>query len=187
MPFAPPPCKVLKPSITAAITMKTDPHNLADIHRTCALQLTKEHLPQRIPTSAFGVPHWETQLPDDIADRKHFQSIRHAHNGTGQNSPTRSGALSPSSRRDVTRSLQQRRNVHSRLNTPATIQSEIATGEKPAFTSFVGASAAPSHIPAVKPHSTPSLCNALPADLRLYLPLSLSMQFYRTENAVLPP
>lgn len=34
--------------------------------------------------------------------------------------------------------------VHRAVNTPATMQTEIANGENPAFTSFVGASAAPS-------------------------------------------
>ena len=45
------------------------------------------------------------------------------------------------------------------VKTPATMHSEIANGEKPAFTSFVGASAAPSHTPAVKPQITPKPCN----------------------------
>ena len=44
------------------------------------------------------------------------------------------------------------------VKTPATMQSEIAKGEKPAVTSFVGASAAPSHSPAAMPQITPSMC-----------------------------
>jgi hypothetical protein len=36
---------------------------------------------------------------------------------------------------------------------------EIAKGEKPELTSFVGASAAPSHTPAVKPQITPKPCS----------------------------
>jgi hypothetical protein len=35
------------------------------------------------------------------------------------------------------------------------MQSEIAYGERPVLTSFVGASAAPSHAPAPRPQSTP--------------------------------
>jgi hypothetical protein len=46
-------------------------------------------------------------------------------------------------------------NVHRAVKTPVTIQREIANGEKPAVTSFVGASADPSHTPAVKPQMTP--------------------------------
>src|SRR3954469_14671571 len=36
---------------------------------------------------------------------------------------------------------------------------EITTGERPSVTSFVGASAAPSHAPAVRPQSIPTLCS----------------------------
>src|SRR3954451_6085312 len=43
-------------------------------------------------------------------------------------------------------------------NTPTTIASETTMGETPIVTSLVGASAAPSQAPAVKPHSTPSPC-----------------------------
>jgi hypothetical protein len=51
------------------------------------------------------------------------------------------------------------------------MQSEIAKGENPAVTNFVGASAAPSHTPAARPQMTPSLwsekaffvCTASPA------------------------
>jgi hypothetical protein len=42
-------------------------------------------------------------------------------------------------------------------NTPITMPSEITTGDSPSVTSFVGASAAPSHAPAVSPHSIPTL------------------------------
>jgi hypothetical protein len=41
--------------------------------------------------------------------------------------------------------------------------SEIKKGDSPAITSFVGASAAPSHAPAAKPHMTPNTCNDLAA------------------------
>src|SRR6185436_16905769 len=41
--------------------------------------------------------------------------------------------------------------------TPITMLSEISTGDNPRVTSLVGASAAPSHAPAVTPHSMPTL------------------------------
>ena len=37
--------------------------------------------------------------------------------------------------------------------------SEITTGDSPSVTSFVGASAAPSHAPAVTPHNMPTSCS----------------------------
>jgi hypothetical protein len=40
-----------------------------------------------------------------------------------------------------------------------TMMSEMAIGEIPMVTSFVGASAAPSHAPAVKPERMPSSCS----------------------------
>src|SRR2546429_8873895 len=43
-------------------------------------------------------------------------------------------------------------------NTPTTIASEITTGERPSTTILVGASAAPSQAPAVKPLATPASC-----------------------------
>jgi hypothetical protein len=43
------------------------------------------------------------------------------------------------------------------------MHNEIANGENPELTSFVGASAAPSHTPAVKPQITPKLCSDNPA------------------------
>jgi hypothetical protein len=42
------------------------------------------------------------------------------------------------------------------------MQSEIANGENPEFTSFVGASAAPSQTPAVSPQITPRPCSDTP-------------------------
>ena len=38
---------------------------------------------------------------------------------------------------------------------------EIRNGEKPSFTSFVGASALPSHTAAASPQNTPSLCSEM--------------------------
>src|SRR2546423_5013482 len=49
-------------------------------------------------------------------------------------------------------------NVQRAVNTPATMHSETAKGENPAFTSLVGASAAPSHTPAANPQATPRPC-----------------------------
>src|SRR5437762_1147845 len=49
-------------------------------------------------------------------------------------------------------------NVHRARNTPITMPNEITTGDKPSVTSFVGASAAPSHAPAETPQSIPTLC-----------------------------
>src|SRR5258708_5251610 len=43
--------------------------------------------------------------------------------------------------------------------TPTTMMSEITSGERPMETSLVGASAAPSHAPAVNPDRIPSSCN----------------------------
>jgi hypothetical protein len=45
--------------------------------------------------------------------------------------------------------------VQRAVNTPATMQREMAKGDRPELTSLVGASAAPSHAPAPSPQSTP--------------------------------
>jgi hypothetical protein len=62
------------------------------------------------------------------------------------------------------------------------MHNEIANGENPEFTNFVGASAAPSQTPAVKPQMTPKLCSDNPVLLtrctvlamRFSLPLPLA-------------
>jgi hypothetical protein len=51
---------------------------------------------------------------------------------------------------------------HRAVKTPATMQSEIANGENPEFTSFVGASAAASQPPAVSPQIMPRPCSDTP-------------------------
>src|ERR1700730_7204200 len=49
--------------------------------------------------------------------------------------------------------------LHRARKTPITMISEITTGEIPTDTNFVGASAAPSQAPAVKPESMPTTCS----------------------------
>src|SRR6266568_3800163 len=49
--------------------------------------------------------------------------------------------------------------LHRARKTPMTMMSEITRGEIPMETSFVGASAAPSQAPAVKPERIPSSCS----------------------------
>src|SRR5271170_7492044 len=48
--------------------------------------------------------------------------------------------------------------VHRAKKTPTIMHSEITTGEKPVFTSFVGASAPPNHVEAAIAQKTPSPC-----------------------------
>src|SRR5262249_49462226 len=54
--------------------------------------------------------------------------------------------------------------LHRARKTPITINSETTTGETPAWTSLVGASAAPSHAPAARPHIPPRPCSFLSRD-----------------------
>src|SRR3954464_7799788 len=54
--------------------------------------------------------------------------------------------------------------VHLARNTPITMLSEITTGERPSVTSLVGASAAPSHAPAVRPQNIPTFCSVRSRD-----------------------
>src|SRR5579885_300906 len=49
--------------------------------------------------------------------------------------------------------------LHRARKTPDTISSETTTGETPVCASFVGASAAPSHAPAVRPEAMPTHCS----------------------------
>jgi hypothetical protein len=74
------------------------------------------------------------------------------------------------------------------------MHNEIAKGENPEFTNFVGASAAPSQTPAVKPQITPRPCSDNPGFLtrctvlamRLSLPLLFPnplMQYHQQSDA----
>jgi len=65
----------------------------------------------------------------------------------GEHGPHNQMRRLPQIRRDVRRSLYQARgSVHrAQKKTPITMLSDITTGDNPSVTSFVGASAAPSH------------------------------------------
>jgi hypothetical protein len=56
--------------------------------------------------------------------------------------------------------------VHRATNTPAIMVREIRKGESPVVTSFVGASAAASQVPAATPQITPRTCSGCPAFFR---------------------
>ncbi len=51
--------------------------------------------------------------------------------------------------------------LHRAIKTPITMMSEMTIGDTPRETSLVGASAVPSHAPAVNPQSTPNACSFL--------------------------
>jgi len=59
------------------------------------------------------------------------------------------------------------------------MHNDIAKGENPEFTSFVGASAAPSHTPAVKPQITPKLCSDNPVFLTRCTVLAMHLSLFR--------
>jgi hypothetical protein len=67
------------------------------------------------------------------------------------------------------------------------MHNEIAKGENPEFTSFVGASAAPNHTPAVRPQITPKLCsdNAVLPTRCTVLAMHLSLVLFRFCERVL--
>src|SRR5258708_7392291 len=59
------------------------------------------------------------------------------------------------------------------------MHSETANGEKPALTSFVGASAAPSQTPAARPQITPNpWSERLAAGVRAFTPTALSVAIW---------
>jgi len=72
---------------------------------------------------------------------------------------TRCGARRTSARTEEVPSTKAGKLRRAR-KTPVTMINEMTTGEIPMVTSFVGASAAPSQAPAVKPEKTPSSCKS---------------------------
>jgi hypothetical protein len=66
------------------------------------------------------------------------------------------------------------------------MQSETANGEKPALTSFVGASAAPNQTPAARPQITPSPWSERSvAEVRAFTPTALSVAIWLQRDELL--
>src|SRR5712664_2868510 len=118
----------------------------------------KKRKPQRMPRRLFEFHKVKAMLKPMSRMAKIVSVL-----ATAQRHPARSaqmircGARRTSARTDEVPRIKAGKLQRAR-KTPITMMSEITIGETPMETSFVGASAAPSQAPAVKPERMPSNC-----------------------------
>src|SRR5882757_2042451 len=154
---------VLNPSITAANTIKVAPTTTLLMFLPLAPSNSRNStLPQNSPINAFAFHIGNATASPTSRIAKTVSVFATAHSAPASSAHTIRCFFSARSAKTYPVPFSRVGNVQRAVNTPATIQSEIANGENPAFTSFVGASAAPSHTPAVNPQITPSPCSDNP-------------------------
>jgi len=115
----------------------------------------KKRNPQKIPSKLFEFQSGKAMLSPTSRMAKMVSVF-----ATAQRQPARTaqiikcGARRTSARTDEVPRINAGK-LHRARKTPITMIREIATGEIPRVTNFVGASAAPSQAPAVKPERVP--------------------------------
>src|ERR1700730_8152504 len=135
------------------------PHTAVQRLQPAPFNSSKNSTPQRIPMRVFVFQRGNAILRPRSLMAKMVSVLATDHKQPAMIAQmTRCGALRISARiPEVPRAASGR--LQRPRNTPSTITKEMRTGEMPAETSLVGASAAPSQAPAAMPQSTPSRCN----------------------------
>src|ERR1035437_7775213 len=154
--WAPPSWRVAKPSITAAATMANAPTTtLATFLPLAPLSSPNSTRPHRMPTSELAFHSGKAMVSPTSRMAKTVSVLATAHSIPARIAvSSRCRFLLRSANTDCV-PLSSVGTVQRAVNTPATLHSEIAYGDRPELTSLVGASAAPSHTPAASPHATP--------------------------------
>src|SRR5271165_2706917 len=158
---APPACEedaiassVAPPNITAA-PPTTESHRLPPAPRSS----WKSNQPQKIPSKLFKFHRGNAMLRPMLRIAKIVRVFATAHRHPASTPHRiRCGAWR-TSRLICAVPRTSAGTLHLARKTPPTISNETITGEIPMLTSFVGASAAPSHAPALNPHRSPTICN----------------------------
>src|SRR5277367_5473659 len=121
----------------------------------------KNRKPQRIPSRLLEFHSGNAMLRPMSRIAKMVSVLATAHKHPARSAQIiKCGARCTSARTDDVPSISAGRLQRAR-KTPTTIINEITIGETPRETNLVGASAAPSHAPAVKPQRMPSSCRLL--------------------------
>ena len=129
-------------------------------HPACRSSL-KNRNPHKMPSRLFEFHSGNAMLRPISRIAKIVSVFATAHRQPASSAQsTRCGARRTSARTEEVPITSAGR-LHRARKTPTTIMSEIAIGEMPMVTSFVGASAAPSHAPAVNPQKIPRICRLL--------------------------
>ena len=119
----------------------------------------KSNQPQKIPNKLFRFQSGKAMLSPMLRIAKIVRVLATAHRHPASTPQRiRCGAWRTSRRICAVPRMSAGRLQRAR-KTPETISSDTITGEMPMLTSFVGASAAPSQAPALKPERIPMICN----------------------------
>src|SRR5260370_35682220 len=155
---------VLKPNIAAAITIAIAPATTLPVFFALAPCNSRNRTrPQKSPIRAFAFHIGNATASPTSRIAKTVSVFATAHNAPARSAHTIKCFFSMRSANTYPVPFSSVGQVQRAVKTPATMHNEIANGENPELTSFVGASAAPSHTPAVKPQITPKLCSDNPA------------------------
>src|SRR4051812_43933662 len=156
---APPPWMVLKPSMMAAATIARAPRTtLAMLRALAPLSSPNNNQPQKMPTSELVFQSGKAMARPTSRMANTVSVLATAHNMPAMMAVGMRWRLAARSEKTLRVPLTSVGRDQRAVKTPATMHSEIAKGERPVLTSLVGASAAPSHTPAPRPHSTPRPC-----------------------------
>src|SRR5580698_4963 len=170
-----PPTIATAPPITLAQSLAFDP---------CSSR-NRRH-PQASPTRLFVFQSGNAIASPTLRTAKMVSVFPTAHNMPPSTAHTIRCGLS---RRSLNRNPVPFSNVGTvqrATNAPITMPIEMMNGEKPSFTSFVGASALPSHTAAARPQKTPSWCSDMvdradpPVAAAVAAPLAFFVRFELT-------
>src|ERR1700761_4576319 len=145
--------------MTAASAIASAPRTtFATLPRLAPLSSQNSTRPQRRPMSEFAFQKGkETERPTSRT-AKTVSVLPSAQRTPARRAQMMRCFLSARSAKTYAVPFSKVGNVQRDRNTPHTIADDRANGEKPAVTSLVGASAAPSQTAAVKPQMTPRPC-----------------------------
>src|SRR5579859_5026704 len=173
-----PPRKVEKPSMMAAMTMQTPPNTtLALLIPLAPRNSRNSRQPHNRPIRELAFHRGKATASPTSRMAKTVRVLATAHSAPASSAQTIRCGLAATSAKTKPVPFIRVGKVQRAVKTPATMQSEMAKGEKPASTSLVGASAAPSQTPAARPHSTPRPCSEAAE------PRSAAMDHHQQEHA----
>src|SRR3954464_54923 len=150
---------VLKPSMMAAATMASAPRTtLATLRALAPRSSPNNSQPQKMPTRELVFQSGKAMARPTSRMAKTVRVLATAHSMPAMMAVGMRWRLAARSEKTLRVPLTRVGSDQRAVKTPATMQREMAKGERPVVTSLVGAWAAPSHTPAPRPHRTPKPC-----------------------------
>ena len=132
--------------------------DLGDVFAARAFEFPNNNQPQKMPTSELVFQSGKAMARPTSRMAKTVRVLATAHSIPARIAMGMRWRLLARSAKTLRVPLSSVGRVQRAVKTPATMQSEMAKGDRPVLTSLVGASAAPSHTPAARPQSTPRPC-----------------------------